>query len=439
MGEDQEKIESSDIIEDEPGSKPRKAGIVELLGSSHLPMIVWVIVFTTLMACFYAGESFAFYTVGGYAWIMAFVFSALILIAKIARACFPLLIWMPWIVFVGIYSYTSDFPNLQRTILLLCPLVVGMAASTSRINEAQVAIFRLVMKLLVLAIIIIIIVLTGMLLTGMLPDRTAFAPQAITTLVLSAVFISGYSFGNIKDLIWYVISAMVPIIALTRGPIVVTGLMLPLSFSPIKIQIRLVMLVLVALIGLALFYSPRIQKKMFYSGEGSLGDVMVEKMLATSGRRNIADLMALEIAKEPIWGHGANASESFVYNLTGSLTHPHNDWLRFLYDYGIVGTALYALTLLFQVRHLLRFARRAGEETRVLFYAAASSFLAFVFIMLTDNVVLYAAYFGNLQFTIIGLAYAAERQRRYEESLKENEEGDDDRPRHRHLRRREMQ
>ena len=28
--------------------------------------------------------------------------------------------------------------------------------------------------------------------------------------------------------------------------------------------------------------------------------------------------------------------------------------------------------------------------------------------MLTDNVVLYAAFFGNLQFAMIGLAYAAE-------------------------------
>jgi hypothetical protein len=42
--------------------------------------------------------------------------------------------------------------------------------------------------------------------------------------------------------------------------------------------------------------------------------------------------------------------------------------------------------------------------------------------MFTDNIVLYAAFYGNLQFTIIGLAYAAEKHSRLEKVSYEDDE-----------------
>ena len=106
----------------------------------------------------------------------------------------------------------------------------------------------------------------------------------------------------------------------------------------------------------------------------------------------------------------------------GQLTHPHNDWLRFLYDYGIVGAGLFLLTVIAQVRHLLKKARMCEGEIRTFFFGAASTFLPFVLMMFTDNIVLYAAFYGNLQFTIIGLAYAAEKRARLEKVLYEDDE-----------------
>jgi len=58
---------------------------------------------------------------------------------------------------------------------------------------------------------------------------------------------------------------------------------------------------------------------------------------------------------------------------------------------------------------LLRRARRAIGHSRILIYAGATSFLPFVLFMYTDNIILYAAFFGNLQFTILGLVYAAQK------------------------------
>jgi O-antigen ligase len=153
------------------------------------------------------------------------------------------------------------------------------------------------------------------------------------------------------------------------------------------------------------------QKKMFYSGQGTIEDVKFGNPdFFTAGRSHLWDHMIEEIKIRPIWGHGANASEEFVLSVTwGTLVHPHNDWLRLLYDYGLVGVCIFVICMVMQVVHLLKRTPRAFGESLVLLYAGASSFLPFVLLMFTDNIILYAAFFGNLQFTIIGLAYAAQK------------------------------
>lgn len=129
--------------------------------------------------------------------------------------------------------------------------------------------------------------------------------------------------------------------------------------------------------------------------------------LATSGRKALWEKLETEIDNAPYFGHGANASEPFVSMLTGGLTHPHNDWLRLLYDYGYFGAMVFAFCLIAQVLHILKRAKNAKGEARILLYAGASTFISFVLFMFSDNIILYAAFFGNLQFTILGLAYAA--------------------------------
>lgn len=60
-----------------------------------------------------------------------------------------------------------------------------------------------------------------------------------------------------------------------------------------------------------------------------------------------------------------------------------------------------------QALHAYRMAKCTVSEISLLFYAGASSILLFILFMFTDNILLYAAFFGNLQFAIFGLAYAA--------------------------------
>ena len=92
------------------------------------------------------------------------------------------------------------------------------------------------------------------------------------------------------------------------------------------------------------------------------------------------------------------------------MTHPHNDWLRIRYEYGTLGMVLFALTLLAQMRHALRrFSRLRSSGAAIFLYVGAGAFVPMAIFMLSDNVVLYAAWFGNLQFAMLGLGYAALR------------------------------
>jgi O-antigen ligase len=208
----------------------------------------------------------------------------------------------------------------------------------------------------------------------------------------------------------WIIGAAIPFIALTRMAITAAGITIPFTFGSLKIKKRLIFLTIIAALGLILFHTERLQKKMFYSGAGTLQDVRLSNPdFFTTGRSRLWDLMIEEIKVKPVWGHGANASEDFVLSVTwGTLTHPHNDWLRLLYDYGFIGTSVFAFCLVAQVIHLLKRAKKTFGVSRILLYAGASSFLPFVLLMFTDNIILYAAFFGNLQFTVIGLVYAAE-------------------------------
>ena len=113
------------------------------------------------------------------------------------------------------------------------------------------------------------------------------------------------------------------------------------------------------------------------------------------------------VRQKPWLGHGTGSGRVFIKKLTGGLEFPHNDWLLTMHDQGILGTVVFALCLILAMFHALFKAKTASGEARLLFLAGASSFIPFALIMFTDNIMVYSSYYGNLQFTILGLAYAA--------------------------------
>jgi O-antigen ligase len=383
-----------------------------------IPFLVWIVVISTLLADM-GGEGILGYQFAALGWLIPLVFSLWSLARGLGGFSFPFWIWLPWCCFVFIFTAISDEPNaIQRSIMMLCPLVVGMAISKAQIGKDALVALRKLMLYMTIGLIMLVAFKTGIIFTGVLPMLTGLAAEVMTASMLCNYFAARYVFGDRKGLRWWTILAAIPVIAVTRTAIAVNGLTLPLTFAPLATLKRVIILFLIIIIGIGIFYSPRVQKKMFFSGRGTLVDVKWENQdFVTTGRSYMWSKMWEKIDEQPLLGSGANASESFISKLTRGLKHPHNDWLRLLFDFGYVGVVIFALTLLMQILHAYRLARRTVGDVSMLFYAGASSFLSFIIFMFKDNIILYAAFFGNLQFMILGLAYAARATAAEEERI----------------------
>jgi O-antigen ligase len=378
-----------------------------------LPILVWVVILSTFIACV-GGASFMGYNITGIAWIVPLLFSLLAFITERGRVRFPVGIWLPWIVLVVLYLSVAEAPNaLQRSIMILCPIIVGMAVSKLRVNMVILQGFYQALRMLAVALWVMVVLKTGIYLSGRLPDVTGLAAEVMTASLLANYFVTRYILQQRSDLSWWAALAAIPIVAVTRTGIAVVGLTYPLALAPLKIRKRVLILLVVGCLGVVLFYSERIQHKMFFSGHGTFADLNLDNPdFRTTGRITMWDRMVPAIEERPFLGYGANASEPFVSSFTGGLVHPHNDWLRLAFDYGYLGCVVFGVSLLAQVRHSLVRARKNRGQARILFYAGASSFVSFFLFMFSDNIILYAAFFGNLQFTMLGMAYAAQKQQK---------------------------
>jgi O-antigen ligase len=238
-------------------------------------------------------------------------------------------------------------------------------------------------------------------------EEVFLAAEVMTGLLLACVYAAELSLGRRKSIFWWVLMVGVPVFAVTRTAIVATVLTLPLSLSPMKLRKRLLLSGIVLGMGVALFFSAPVQAKMFSSGRGTVSDVL-EGNVTSSGRFPLWEEFGRRIHEALGFGHGAGAGEQLAIQLTsGQIKYPHNDWLLTLYDYGLLGTLVYAGSLIIAARHALRHARRAPDPyIRVLLFSGASAFIPFALMMITDNIMVYASFFGNLQFLLLGAAYA---------------------------------
>lgn len=374
----------------------------------QMGMLPALVLLTTLVSCAGFG-SIGPFSVKGYAWIIVFAASAFHYLGQGCRSTFPMFIWLPWAIFTVTSLFFSDAPNAtQRTALLLCPCIVAASIASTPCRDASLRSFLAGCRVLAGVLLVAALFRIGTLTSGSLPMVTGLAGESMTATAVATLFAADFASG-VRGAIWFWFLAFVlPVIAVVRGVIFATLVTLPATYAPMRHGLRLGIILMVAVLGLAVFQSERVQRKMFQSGSGQLADLRLDNPnLQTSGRKLTWELMLDEARTKPWLGHGANANERFIIETFGVSGQPHNDWVRLFFDYGYVGSALFAITLVAQSLHALATARRTAGRRRVFLYAGASAFVPFAMIMVTDNVVLYAAFFGNLHFAILGLGYSA--------------------------------
>jgi O-antigen ligase len=353
-----------------------------------------------------AGDILIFgFQVSGLGWIGPLVFSLLMLGARRAKSAFPLLIWTPWIFVVVAYALLSSQENAwHRSLIMLTPLVVGRASGSYRLTEGQTrALIRALGAIVVIGLVAVLLKAAGDVFSAQ-RDVYAFPAESISAVFLFAVFAGLAAAGNRRLLPYAIFAAAIPVFTVNRAAIATCLYVVVFGFSAIRLKYRALLGIGGIVLALAAFQLESVQQKMFFSGEGTLADLSPSNPnLRTSGRQLVWDYLFERAIESPMFGHGANASEPEVENLTeGVIAHPHNDWLRIFFDYGLIGLGAFAFGLFSLLHRVLRAMKASVGMDKTLFAAAATSLVCFAIMMITDNVIVYTAYLTSPLFLFVG-------------------------------------
>jgi hypothetical protein len=353
------------------------------------------------------------FNITGWSWVIPMAAACMICLGKIGRIAFPVGLWLTWVGIICLYwLFGRQNPDaLQSLLQMLSPLAVGCATSSFRLDSLQLeSVIRWITRLTWIVWILLLIRMP-LILTGVLPGHGFMAAEMIGLLLLGACYASFYACGSGRHLYYYLAMLAITAISLTRGPIVAMLSCLPLTPASLTIRKRILLCVGIAICALILFNSDRVQKVMFYSASGGLTDLYWDNPnFQTSGRSLMFDILWPGVEDSPLLGNGFNTHRTALLNARTPTYLPHNDWLKLLYDIGFAGAGLYLITMVLQMFYLVRIARRSTGAQQMLAYGAATVFVPYTLIMLTDNVMLYVQFFGNLHFALIGIVYGAWRR-----------------------------
>lgn len=396
-----------------PTSPLRKAHNKQRYPNLSLPLLVWVALSGTLVASLFVSNLFIF-NVSGLVWAATLLVALIILSHRSGKIRFPIFIWLPWIFFLVLYlpsslatPHSPGVSPIQRSFQLCAPVIIGMALSIYSIRVGVLNKFVDLFKVFLVTLWLLSVLANLSAIISL--KTTGLAAQAMTGMLGCIFFLCRYSiYRETRDFLMYFFMATLPILAVTRMAIAVTLVLPNILLAPFSVVKRIVFLAFSAVAGLSVFFLPQVQQKMFYTGSGDLSEVSLDNdQLATSGRSYMWHYLTEFADQKPWFGHGTGQAETFVFNLTG-LAYPHNDWLLTYADYGIFGVSIYLSCNLCMILDCWRHGRKVRHPTRKLFfYAGASSFIPFMLMMFTDNIMVYASFFGILQYTIIGLAYGS--------------------------------
>jgi O-antigen ligase len=131
--------------------------------------------------------------------------------------------------------------------------------------------------------------------------------------------------------------------------------------------------------------------------------------LSVSGRGDFWSAAWRSWLESPWVGHGAGSSEYLPRKFIpdrDNYAHPHNDYLRLLHDYGIVGAGLWligGIALLRRTKRVWRAAVRTGSPYSGVHLAAVLGMVALALAMITDNAIIYVFFMAPLAM-MVGLS-----------------------------------
>lgn len=354
------------------------------------------------------------FNLSGWLWVGILIVAVVLLAIRLTRVSFPVMLWLPWVAYSLSRIQEWNLLGVQSTVQILLPVLVAASASTVDFSSD---LFESLDRWLRYSFIALATLFVTLVVPWALADveNSGWITGGIIALFFQSYFLCSYLLRGYTrfDLICVVTAISIPVLLTLRGPILGALALSTLVLAPLSVWKRGIIVTLVIVLGLVSFYSPRVQTKMFYTGQGSLSDLRKDnENLNTSGRSAMAGIVEQGL-DDSVWiGHGANSAGQAVLAAGGQTHEIHNDWLRIRYNSGRLGVIIFSATMLAQVVLLLRAARRASMEGKLLLISGASCFIPFIIVMFTDNLLVYCQYFTAPHFLLIGYGYAAARESR---------------------------
>lgn len=393
-------------------SAPRKQPL------SRLHALIWIVIASLLIPSYYEGQVFGF-NISGWAWVIPVIASILYMASTPAKITFPIALWTPWLMVLIVnlaLRYHED--ALQRTCQMATPFIIGIAASQLRPTERDILLFVRMMRITFVLFLGSFLLNIKMVLSLSAHGGSSMATHSISTVMFATLFFT-LVLHKIKGHRRYLLaSSLIPLLTFVRGAIFALTSMFATNLSRMRIAFRLMIVLCLLVSGLLAFSTKHVQQRMFRSGTGTRTSLSLENPdFDAGGRKSFWDVLKKGIRDSPLIGNGANAHATALRE-AGLNIEPHNDWLRIAHDYGIPFATLLPLGILLQIRNGYVRAKRTTLYIRVLYLSGISAFVPFVTLMLTDNIIVYTQFYGNIQFLILGLAYAADAAQRTGTSLR---------------------
>jgi O-antigen ligase len=214
-------------------------------------------------------------------------------------------------------------------------------------------------------------------------------------LIPIAWFLAEWRYGSRKGL-WIAVGLTVLIItALARTALVTAFALFILAQLKSKAKIpwlRLILwstLILGSLYVLVWYYEPLRSRFFEYDASFVIGETAINVM----GRGKMWGATWESFLESPWFGKGAGSSAVAVFAAVPPMMHPHNDYLRILHDYGVVGFALWmsAMWCIFwMIWTTWRRSAKLKSADAQIHLAALLALVAILVTMVTDNTLVYS-------------------------------------------------
>lgn len=346
----------------------------------------------------------------GFLWLGYLVAGWFLLLAELSlrrntRPNMPVGRWLLWLAVVwGSFAWGErGWRNVQDALQISLPILVGMLASIYVRHAADLWTLLRMCGVASLGIGAIFFADKA----GIL--RAAGLESDIRACALTLALFGAFFLAAIPDRwLWPILgwSGCILLTFITGGRMATLALLsAPVLHPRLKrTSVRIGAIAAFVALGIGLFYTPTFQKRFFYEGKGTLTQVFRGEFLGF-GRFEAWPLILDEVQNRPWQGHGVGSTRTFVPTVWEEMTLPHNDYLRIAFELGLLGLVVFVLAALTQMYSLRREMLTAKGVVRYGFAAALLGWCMFLIAACTDNPLVYAVWFTNPLFAVMGAAY----------------------------------